>query len=196
MKIKLLISVIIALLFISSFLLSRELIKSKRNYERINQSFAAAEKKITYYKTVNGNLAAKIDVLHLKNSELKNIFPEILAEIKQLKINPRLVNHYSETVIKQEKEVVKQLRDSLIFDTIRVKVFEYCDAFYQLKGIIRDDSIRIKIQSIDTIIQIVYKGKRLYPWRWIFSKRQLQQVIQSKNPNSTIIYSRQIQITK
>ena len=113
-----------------------------------------------------------------------------------MKIKPSRINHYSETVIRQEKEVVKQLRDSLIFDTISVKVFDYSDAFYQVNGMIREDSIRIQIQSIDSIIQVVYKGKRLRPWLWVLSKRQLEQVMQSKNPNSQIIYSKQIQIIK
>lgn len=163
---------------------------------RLENSFAASEKVIKYFYTRNGELAAKVDVLQLKYSEVKNIYPDIIAEMKNLKVNPRSVNNYSETVIHQDKEIVTSLHDSLIFDTVPVRVFNYHDEFYTVRGIAIGDTQKVHIESRDSLIQVVYKGERYKPWLWIFSKRKLQQVIRCNNPDSEIEYSKFIEIVK
>jgi hypothetical protein len=168
----------------------------KRERERITESFKASEQKLTYYRTQNGQLAAKNQTLQLRYNEVEQIFPKVLDEIRNLNIKPRHVTEYSETVIKQEKEIVTKLRDSLICDTIHARVFNYRDSFYTVKGIAVGDSQKVQISSLDSLVQVVYKGERVRPWLWIFSRRKLEQVISSKNPNSTILYNKTIQLIK
>ncbi len=170
--------------------------KEKRERQRITESFKASEEKLTYYKTQNGQLAAKSHVLQLRYNEVQQIFPVILSELHNLDINPRRVTHFSETVIRQEKEIVTKLRDSLICDTIHARVFNYSDSFYTVKGIAVGDSQNVHITSLDSLVQVVYKAKRIHPWLWFFSRRSLEQVIVSKNPNSTILYNKTIQIVR
>jgi hypothetical protein len=161
---------------------------------RLEKSFAAANQQIKYYTTRDGMLAAKIEVLQLRYTELKNIYPEIISEIKNLKINPRSVNNYSETVIKQEKDIVTKLHDSIIFDSVPVRVFNYHDEFYTVKGLAIGDTQKVHIESRDSLIQVVFKGDRYKPWLWIFSRRKLQQVVRCKNPNSFLKFSRDLEI--
>lgn len=168
--------------------------KEKRERERITESFRVSEEKLTYYKTQNGQLAAKSHVLQLRYNEIQQIFPVIMKEIKNLNVKPRHVTQYSETVVRQEKEIVTKLRDSLICDTIHARVFNYRDSFYVVKGIAVGDSQKVNITSLDSLIQVVYKGQRTHPWMWFLSRRRLEQVITSKNPNSTILYNKTIQI--
>jgi len=170
--------------------------REKQQRERITESFKASEQELTYYKTQNGQLAAKNQTLQLQYNEMKQIFPKVLGEIRNLDIKPKHVTEYSETVVKQEKEIVTQLRDSVICDTIHARVFNYKDDFYTVKGIAVGDSQKVQIQSLDSLIQVVYKGERVHPWLWFFSRRKLEQVITSKNPSSTILYNRTIQIVK
>jgi hypothetical protein len=170
--------------------------KEKKERQRITLSFQASEQKLAYYRTQNGQLAAKNQVLMLQYRELGQIFPKVVDEIRKLDIKPRHVTQYSETVVKQEKEVVTRLRDSLVRDTIHARVFNYQDRFYFVKGIAIGDTQKVHITSLDSLVQVVYKGKRVHPWLWFFSARKLEQVIASKNPNSTIVYNKTIQVTK
>jgi len=170
--------------------------KEKRERERITESFQASQQTLTYYRTQNGQLAAKNQALQLRYNEVQQIFPKVLDEIRNLNIKPKYVTQYSETVVKQEKEIVTKLRDSLICDTVHAKVFNYQDSFYTVKGIAIGDSQKVHISSLDSLVQVVYKGNRMRPWLWVFSRRKMEQVITSKNPNSKILYNRTIQIVK
>jgi len=173
-----------------------QLVQSKKGFARLQESFTASNSELIHFKTLNGKQAAKIQVLQLRNTELSAIYPEILNEVRNLNIKPRMVNHYSETVIHQQKEVVTQLKDSVVFDTLIERNFHYSDAYYLVQGKVQQDSIRFNINSTDSLVQVVYRGKRKRPWLWIFSNRELEQAIYSKNPNSTIIYSKTISIVK
>jgi len=163
---------------------------------RMENSFKAANMQIEYYKAKNGQLVAKTDVIQLKYSELKNTFPEIIAEIRNLKINPRQITNYSETVIHQDKDITTLLRDSVIYDTVPVRIFNYKDEFYTVSGIAIGDTQKVHIESKDSLIQVVYKGERYKPWLWIFSKRKLQQLVSCKNPNTKIVFNKNVEIYK
>ena len=196
MRYKIIITFIAACFLAFSIGLIDQLIKSKKEFTRLHGSFVASNSELIHFKTLNGKQAAKIQVLQLRNTELAAIYPEILDEIRNLKIKTRMVNHYSETVIHQQKEVVTQLKDSVVFDTLIERNFHYSDAYYSVQGKVQQDSIRFNINSTDSLVQVVYRGKRRRPWLWFFSGRELEQAIYSKNPNSTIIYSKTISILK
>ena len=170
--------------------------KAVNDKNRIERSWNASKQEIVYYKAKNGDLVAKNDVLQLKYSELKDIYPEIISELKNLKINPRRVEHFSETIIQQQKDIITTLKDSLIYDTVLVRVFNYHDVFYTIKGIAIGDTQKVHIESRDSLIQVVFRGERYKPLWWIFSKRKLQQVVSCKNPNNKVEYSQIIEITK
>jgi len=120
----------------------------------------------------------------------------LVDAINDLKVKIKRVNSVSSTVVESEKHIETIVKDSIINDTVIAKVFNYKDDFYKIKGVSINDIQTVDIQSIDSIIQVVYKGKRKRPYLWFFSKRQLEQVISSKNPNSKITYSKYIKITK
>ena len=170
--------------------------KERKEKNRVVMSLAASTDSLHHYRAKNNMLVAKSNAMQLKYDELKTTFPEIIQQIKNLNVNPKQVNSYSQTVIHQEKELVTHLRDSVIHDTIHARVFDYKDDFYTVKGVAVGDSQHVSIASTDSLIQLVYRGERVHPWLWIFSPRKLQQVIASTNPNNRIQYNRTIQIVK
>lgn len=196
MKDRTIIIVLFLLFGYSAFQSARMYLHEKKEKQRIEQSFKAAEETIRYYKTRNGQLVAQNSTLQLRYNEVKDIYPKIIDEIKNLDIKPKHVSQYAETVVRQEKEIVTQLRDSIIFDTIPARVFSYQDSFYTVKGIAIGDTQRVHITSTDSLIQVVYRGERIRPWLWFLSKRKTEQVISSKNPNSKIVYNKTIQIIR
>ncbi|MCX6257968.1 MAG: hypothetical protein NTW49_08765 [Bacteroidia bacterium] len=194
MKIRYFLPMIFLLLVISTIVSTRLYFKKEKEIARLENSLKVSRTSVTYYQTKNKLLAAKADAMELKYHEVSVLFPEVKKEIENLKVSPRLVNHYSETVVHQDKEIVSTLRDSIIKDTVKVKVFNYQDKFYSVKGIAINDTQKVTIHSTDSLIQLVYRGDRYHKWLWIFSRRKLQQVITSKNPNSKIVYCRDIEI--
>jgi len=192
--------VIVTLLFLFvcfvGFEFGRLYFKERKEKARLQNSFAAAETSLSYYKAKNGELVAKSSALELRFREMEQIYPQVVAELKNLGVKPRHVNTFTETVVKNEKEIVTHIKDSTIMDTVRARVFSYQDSFYTIQGIAIGDTQKVHITSRDSIIQVVYKAKRYRPWLWILSRRKLEQVITFKNPNSTVLYNRTIQLSR
>lgn len=163
---------------------------------RLGNNMIAQNKSIHYYQSRLGETVAQQPVLQLKKQETAELFPRIIDELKNLKIKLNKTLNYSETAIQTEKNIITSIKDSTVNDTVHVKYFYYQDAYYTINGIVQNDTQKVNIQSRDSVIQVVYKGKRQIPYLWFFSKRKLEQVIQAKNPASTITYSKYIQIVK
>jgi hypothetical protein len=157
------------------------------------QTISAA---IEYVKLQNGKLAAQTDVLLLRTGELKGLFPVQAKTVTDMGVKLNRATQLSTTVIETQKNIITVVRDSIIRDTIHVKVFEYADRWYRINGLSQGNAQQLLIHSTDTLTQVVFKGEREKPWLWIFSPRRLQQRVSVSNPNSTIRYSQFIQIIK
>jgi len=195
MKDKAILTFVFCFMLYLVFAYGKAYFENQKQIKRLTGALIYENEKAKTYKAKNGLLVYNNHTLQLTNKELKAIYPGIREDIENLKIKVNKVVNYSTTVIENKTNIKTILRDSVVFDTLKVKVFNYTDAWYNIKGLIRNDSINCKIQSIDSITQVVYKGERLRPWLWILSKRQLQQSVSPRNPNSTIVFSKNIIVT-
>jgi hypothetical protein len=187
------------IIFILGFIawaFGNEYYKQKKTSDRLLQNCKALNGSLDYYETQNGTIAAKNQALQVKVGELAAVFPKAETELENMDVKPKRVETYSESAMVQDKEIHATIRDSLLPDSIHAKSFSFRDAFYTIKGIQIGDSEKLNIHSIDTIIQVVYHGKRIRSWLWFFSPRTLEQVISAKNPNTRIIFNKTIQIVK
>jgi uncharacterized protein YneF (UPF0154 family) len=196
MKAKIFYSTLILFLCFTTFGFARQYLRERKDKNRIQTNFEIAETSVRIYRLKNGQLASQNQVMKLHYDELASIYPRILDEVKNIEIRPKYLTQYSETVVNQEKEIRTNLRDSLILDTVQARVFDYNDQYYTVKGVAVGDSQRVIIHSRDSLIQVIYRGKRKHPWMWFFSKRLTEQVITCKNPANTILYNKTIQICK
>ena len=168
------------------------------NLEQVSQAVAVtpehSEPTVIQVPTDDGRFAAETAVMNLRLKELSSLYPKIMTEIRQLKIQPektvQVTNHYTES----EKHITTLVRDTVIRDTVQVRVFDYNDDYYTVKGITEADTQRVSIASRDTLMQVVFRGKREKPWLWIFSPRKLEQRVALKNPNAVVEYSQIIQL--
>jgi hypothetical protein len=163
---------------------------------RMSSNMEAITASLDFVRTQNGKLAAQTNVLLLRTNELKQMFPAQAKSITDLGVKISRATQVSSTVIESEKNIVTVVRDSIVHDTVRVKVFSYRDQWYQVAGISDNNTQRLQIHTTDTLTQVVFKGEREKPWLWIFSPRKLQQRVSVSNPNATIKYSCLIQIQK
>jgi hypothetical protein len=164
--------------------------------KRLSANLQAMGAELSMVKTKSGQLAAQSDLLVLQTRELKKLFPKEVKQIENLGVKVNKTTQYSTTVVETKTNVLTTLRDSLIFDTVQVRVFDYQDQWYQIHGISEKDTQRLVIKSMDTLTQVLFYGERQKPWLWFFSPRKLQQRVSVSNPNATIKYSQTIQIQK
>jgi DNA repair ATPase RecN len=169
--------------------------QSKEN-DRLSKTLSQTVQQLKEVQTKSGQFAVENEVLQLRIKELSTLYPKLLDEIRNLKVNPKRAKSISSTAYNTEKQITTVLRDSVIHDTIPVKVFSYKDNFYNVHGLAHDSTQEVKINYQDTLVQVVYKGKREKPWLWIFSPRKLMQRVMLKNPNAHITYSEFIQIQR
>ncbi len=164
--------------------------------KRLSSNLKTLGAELSMVKTKSGQLAAQSDLLVLQTKELKKLFPKEVKQIENLGVKVNKTTQYSTTVVETKTNLLTTLRDSLIFDTVQVRVFDYQDQWYQIKGVIEKDTQRLVIKSMDTLTQVLFYGERQKPWLWFFSPRKLQQRVSVTNPNATIKYSQTIQIQK
>jgi len=164
--------------------------------KRLSSNVKTLGAELSMVKTKSGQLAAQNDLLVLQTRELKKLFPKEVKQIENLGVKVNKTTQYSTTVVETKTNVLTTLRDSLILDTIQVRVFDYQDQWYKIRGVIEKDTQRLVIKSMDTLSQVLFYGERQKPWLWFFSPRKLQQRVSVSNPNATIKYSQTIQIQK
>jgi len=168
----------------------------KKDNQRLVSNMETLGADLKYIRIQNGTLAAQSGVLELRLKELQTLFPKQSKSIQDLGVNPSRVQQLSTTVIESQKQIVTTLRDSVIHDTVHIRVFSYKDQWYTIKGQAIGDTQHVQIQNTDTLVQVVYKGQRVKPWLWIFSPRKLEQRVSVSNPNANIKYAQVIQIQK
>ena len=198
-KMLILLSVIVIVLTI---LIWKRTANLRQENERLQQTLRQLSQQVSVLSeapsvqtpTLDGRFAAETAVMSLRLKELSALYPRLMTEIRNMEIRPertvQVTNHYTEN----ERHITTLLRDSIIRDTIQVRVFNYEDGYYTVEGIAEADTQRVRISSRDTLTQVVFRGKREKPWLWIFSPRQLVQRVALKNPNAKIEYSQIIQL--
>ena len=164
--------------------------------KRLSSNIKTLGAELSMVKTKSGQLAAQSDLLVLQTRELKKLFPMEVKQIENLGVKVNKTTQYSTTVVETKTNVLTTLRDSIVLDTVKVRVFDYQDQWYQIRGVIEKDTQRLVIKSMDTLTQVLFYGERQKPWLWFFSPRKLQQRVSVTNPNATIKYSQTIQIQK
>lgn len=164
--------------------------------KRLSSNLKTLGAELSMVKTKSGQLAAQSDLLVLQTKELKKLFPKEVKQIENLGVKVNKTTQYSTTIVETKTNVLTTLRDSLILDTVQVRVFDYQDQWYKIRGVIEKDTQRLVIKSMDTLTQVLFYGERQNPWLWFFSPRKLQQRVSVSNPNATIKYSQTIQIQK
>ncbi|MBR6066739.1 MAG: hypothetical protein IKP45_02970 [Bacteroidales bacterium] len=198
---QILISAAVVLVLLSVCAVLGYLYVSERNkYERQQRNVIALTTEADTLRTRNGQLALDNGVLHLQVAELRDgAVPELQREIENLRLKLRRIESYSQTVVLTTDTLTVERTDTLVIrdtDTVRILHFDYTDEFTHISGYSENDTaISITYATTDSIVQVVYRGKRTKWWR-IFQPRPLHQRIYSKNPHANIRYNETIFISK
>ncbi len=165
-----------------------------RSHQENNLRASEINAQLEHIRSENNKLMAQNKVIGLSLSQLEAFYPALYKQIKEMDIKPSRVQSVSSSGIRIEKTIITTLKDSIIQDTIRVKQFDYSDAWISIRGEAIGNIQSISITHIDTLSQVVFKGSRANPWLWLFSPRRLTQRISLASPYSKLQYSKYIQI--
>ena len=193
-RISMVLGIGLALSLILSFSLWRLWLVEKDNYQRVFKAGEGLGQEVTTLRLENGQLASQNQVLQLKSKELAALLPELAAEVRGLNVRLSKAQTVSATGFTVQTPATVLLRDSVIYDTVQVRVFDYQDGFFTVQGKAIGNRQHLELSYQDTLVQVVYRGERERPWLWIFSPRKLMQRVSLKNPNANIHYTQTIQI--
>ena len=184
----------LALALILSFSLWRLWTVEKDNYQRVFKAGEALGQELTTLRLENGQLAAQNQVLQLKSKELSALLPELAAEVQGLNVRLGKTQSVSATGFTIQTPATVLIRDSVIYDTVQVRMFDFQDGFFTVQGKAIGNRQHLELSYQDTLVQVVYRGERERPWLWIFSPRKLMQRVSLKNPEAKIHYTQHIEI--
>ena len=123
----------LALALILSFSFWRLWTTEKDKYQRIFKAGEALGQEITTLRLENGQLASENQVLQLKSKELEALLPELAAEVRGLKVRLGKVQSVNATGFTVQTPAAVRLRDSVIYDTVHVRAFDYRDGFFSVQ---------------------------------------------------------------
>ena len=168
----------------------------RREVERLRANNKALTESVLIYRTRLGSSAASVGALRLTISELRTQHEDALAEIRELRIRLRNVESYARSV------TTTTYRDTLILNMIDstssallTREFRYADAWLNLTGLIWGDTLRVEMQSRDTLHQVIHR----IPRRFLgipFGIKSLRQEITTSNPHTQLIYSEYLTIER
>ena len=148
---------------------------------RLTQNQDALASGIEHYRTRLGQEAASVQALRLRCAEFERLRAEDAASIRRLGIKlRRLRAPVRDTVVLLRRDTLR-IRDTL-------KLFRWRDAWVTVEGRIRTDSVACRVESTDTLRQVVHRIPRRFLFiRW--GTKALRQEIVSSNPHTRIVYS-------
>ena len=178
---------------------------------------------IEFYRTESGRNAASRQVLSLRASELEQYNAQLAATVRELRIRNRRLEAAAMTATRTEVQITAPLEPAgkqssawekygaavrRAADSVKAaldpkftglpkgseaKVFRWSDRHVSIDGMIRDDSVRCRVLSIDTLQQIVHRVPRRFLFiRW--GTKAVRQEVVSSNPHTRIIYTEYIEL--
>lgn len=155
---------------------------------------------VNYYRTAADESAASVQALRLRCGEYEELLAADAEKIRAMGIKIRRLESAAKSVVATDVAVKAPLRDTVfIRDTLRqvdtLRLFRWNDSWVTVDGVISADSVECRVQSVDTLHQIVHR----IPRRFLFIKfgtKALRQEIVSSNPHSKIVFTEYIKIEK
>ncbi len=174
----------------------------RRETRRLAQNQSALAADVTHYRTRLGQEAASVQVLRLRCAEFEELRAGDAAEIRRLGIKLRRLEAAARTVAATTIEIRTPVRDTIVphlHDTLVIRdtlqLFRWQDAWVSVEGAIAADSVLCRVQSVDTLRQIVHRIPRRFLFiRW--GTKALRQEIVSSNPHTKIVFSDYVKIER
>ncbi len=193
MKTKILIAAL-ALLAVACVCLEKQVSENLRL--KANQHALMSEIRTTRNRL--GESVAECEQLRLSHRELRRLRHRDAQRIRKLGISLRHARSLARSASLTQITTATPLHDTVILrDTIRdtLRFFRWRDQWVRIDGRIDRDSVFCRVESVDTLRQIVYRvPRRFLFFRW--GTKAVRQQITSSNPHTRIVYTEYLHLRK
>ena len=159
---------------------------------RNNNEALASEPKL--YKTRYNDSAASVVAMQLQLKEFKEQHSRDAKRIRALGLQLRRVESAARTASESRVEFVAPRTDTvLVRDTM--SLFRWSDEWVRVEGLIRGDEVKCRVESVDTLHQIVHRVPHRF-WFVRYGTKAIRQEIVSSNPHTRIVYAEYVELPK
>jgi len=172
-------------------------LKSEKTRLQSNQK--ALIQKVVHYRAKDSTSVAVAKQIELSSKEMKNLYENELKEIrKKLDINARKIESITHTSTSTTQTFYTNTKDSMIYDSIPVKVDLYFDKWLTYERIkpINIDKSYVKYTVRDSLITVVYWSRDGFFLTRFFKRKGYEIIINSLNPNTQINYLKSINVKR
>ncbi len=146
--------------------------------------------------------ASSVEALQLRCSEFARLRADDARRIRDLGIRLRRVTTSATLAARQQTEAAAPLRDTVVLrlrDTLyvhdTVRCFRWNDRWCRIEGSIEGDSVRCRVESVDTLRQVVHRVPRRFLFiRW--GTKAIRQEIVASNPHTRLVYAEYIEVQR
>lgn len=191
------VAVIVLLAFI--FLWNRYR-SARKECERLAANQRTLLSDVDFYRTRDSLSAAGVERLTLTNREFRRYAGELERTVEDLQLKVRRLQAASRTAVSTAYPVEVRLRDTMIMrDTVAVedtlRRLHYVSPWLTLDGLISDTVFRGRIESRDTLVQVVHRVPRRF-WFIRWGTKAIRQEVTTRNPYSRITYTEYIELKR
>lgn len=184
-------------LIIAVMALSYWLNNTREEKNRLANNQESLLSDIEYYKTESGKNASSVQKLVFTKSELEKHCQDLTQTVEDLGIKVKRLQSATTTVTKTEVKIQTVVRDSIVYRDLPVnlKAVKWRDPWVTLIGVLDGETFSAKIESVDTLSQVVHR----IPKKFLFIKwgtKAIRQEVVSSNPHSKIVYTEYIELRK
>ncbi len=171
-----------------------DIVHSRRETARLRTNLCTLGDSLRHYRTRLGREAASTQALRLRCSEFERLRKADAAEIRELGLKLRRAEAAARTALATHIEVRTPIRDTvLLHDTVRL--FQWHDTWTSVAGSIMHDSVSCRVESVDTLFQVVHRVPRRFLFiRW--GTKAIRQEIVSRNPHTRIVHAEYIRLER
>ena len=164
---------------------------------RYRANYTTLKNVMTYYETKDGHAYGKSGVLELKKNEIDD---SIRSVLRALGVKPKNTKTIIIDCTKTVDHFRVHVKDSFIYDTQRVEIANYHDAWTNFKWVkyYDKDSADVNYETNLKLFQAIYVEKKswnIFKKEW-WQPRPINQVITWDNPRAKVTYSKIIEIQK
>lgn len=190
-KFLLIYAVVATLLLVVCCILWRRILRETLRLRNNCESLASETK---FYRTRLDESAASVVAMQLELDDFRKQHARDAKRIRALGVRLRRVESVATTATKSEVKFVAPQCDTVIVrDTL--SLFRWNDSWVTLEGTIRGKEVECRIESVDTLHQVVHRVPRRF-WFIRYGTKAIRQEITSSNPHTRIVYADYIELPK
>ncbi len=165
---------------------------------RLRNNNEALSSETTLYRTRLDESAASVVAMQLELREYRKQHTRDTERIKALGLRLRRVESIATAASQTKVEITAPLHDTTHHDQLlsdTTSLFRWSDSWISIEGSICNGKAECRIESIDTLRQVVHRVPRKFLF-FRYGTKAIRQEITSSNPHTRIVYTEYIELPK